>query len=64
MRLSGFPTTFSTASNVYRAMVAKRFGGEERTPAEFCRLIEAISEADDSAGWVASFGSGARYLAA
>jgi hypothetical protein len=27
---------------VYRAMVAKRFGGEERTPAEFCRLIEAI----------------------
>ena len=45
-------------------MVAKRFGGEERTPAEFCRLIEAISEADDSAGWVASFGSGARYLAA
>ena len=49
---------------VYRAMVAKRFGGEERTPAEFCRLIEAISEADGSAGWVASFGSGARYLAA
>jgi alkylation response protein AidB-like acyl-CoA dehydrogenase len=28
---------------VYRAMVAKRFGGEERTPAEFCRLIETIS---------------------
>lgn len=49
---------------VYRAMVAKRFGGEERTPAEFCHLIEAISEADGSAGWVASFGSGARYLAA
>jgi indole-3-acetate monooxygenase len=49
---------------VYRAMVAKRFGGEERTPAEFCRLIEAISEADGSAGWVASFGSSACYLAA
>jgi alkylation response protein AidB-like acyl-CoA dehydrogenase len=49
---------------VYRAMVAKRFGGEERTPAEFCRLIEAISEADGSAGWVASFGSAACYLAA
>ncbi|MDA9399900.1 MULTISPECIES: flavin-dependent monooxygenase [unclassified Bradyrhizobium] len=49
---------------VYRAMVAKRFGGEERTPADFCRLIERISEADGSAGWVASFGDGARYLAA
>ncbi|WP_316174344.1 MULTISPECIES: acyl-CoA dehydrogenase family protein [unclassified Bradyrhizobium] len=49
---------------VYRAMVAKRFGGEERSPAEFCRLIEAISEADGSAGWVASFGSAAGYLAA
>ena len=48
---------------VYRAMVAKRFGGEERTPAEFCRLIERISEADGSAGWVASFGSAACYLA-
>jgi alkylation response protein AidB-like acyl-CoA dehydrogenase len=49
---------------VYRAMVAKRFGGDERTPAEFCRLIEAISEADGSAGWVASFGGSAGYLAA
>ncbi|MBR1069801.1 flavin-dependent monooxygenase [Bradyrhizobium liaoningense] len=49
---------------IYRAMVAKRFGGEERTPAEFCRQIERISEADGSAGWVASFGDGARYLAA
>ncbi len=49
---------------VYRAMVAKRFGGEERTPSEFCRLIEMISEADGSAGWVASFGSAAGYLAA
>jgi alkylation response protein AidB-like acyl-CoA dehydrogenase len=49
---------------VYRAMVAKRFGGEEWTPAEFCRLIESISEADGSAGWVASFGSAACYLAA
>ncbi|WP_426441177.1 acyl-CoA dehydrogenase family protein [Bradyrhizobium genosp. P] len=49
---------------VYRAMVARRFGGEERTPAEFCRMIERISEADGSAGWVASFGSAACYLAA
>ncbi|KRP98742.1 acyl-CoA dehydrogenase [Bradyrhizobium yuanmingense] len=49
---------------VYRAMVPKRFGGEERTPSEFCRLIERISEADGSAGWVASFGYAACELAA
>ncbi|WP_271518764.1 acyl-CoA dehydrogenase family protein [Bradyrhizobium sp. CCBAU 53380] len=49
---------------VYRAIAAKRFGGEERTTADFCRLVERISEADGSAGWVASFGDGARYLAA
>ncbi|MCK8785954.1 flavin-dependent monooxygenase [Roseomonas sp. NAR14] len=49
---------------VYRAMVSRRFGGEERSPAEFCRLIERISAADGSAGWVASFGAAATYLAA
>ncbi|WP_246775075.1 acyl-CoA dehydrogenase family protein [Bradyrhizobium diazoefficiens] len=49
---------------VYRAMVAKCFGGEERTPAAFCRMIERISAADGSAGWVASFGGAACYLAA
>src|SRR5258708_17662259 len=47
---------------VYRAMVAKRLGGEARTPSEFCRLIEMISEADGSAGWGPSLGSAARYL--
>lgn len=49
---------------IYRAMVAKTFGGDERSPAEFCRAIEAISEADGSVGWVASFGGAATYLAA
>lgn len=49
---------------VYRALVAKRFGGDERSPAEFCQLIERIAEADGSAGWVASFGIGGVYLAA
>ena len=49
---------------VYRALVAKRFGGDEKSPAEFCRLIERISQADGSAGWVASFGIGGVYLAA
>lgn len=49
---------------VYRALVAKRFGGDEKSPAEFCELIETISKADGSAGWVASFGIGGVYLAA
>lgn len=48
---------------VYRALVAKRFGGDELTPAEFLHLIERISTADGSAGWVASFGVSALYLA-
>lgn len=49
---------------LYRAIVARRFGGLEMPPAEFCRLIETISEADGSAGWVASFGVSGTYLAA
>jgi alkylation response protein AidB-like acyl-CoA dehydrogenase len=49
---------------IYRALVPKRFGGDERSPAEFCRLIERISQADGSAGWVASFGMSPVYLAA
>lgn len=52
------------AVGVYRALVAKRFGGDEKSPAEFCRLVEQIAQADGSAGWVASFGIGAVYLAA
>lgn len=52
------------AVGVYRACVPKRFGGDELTPAEFCELIEKISTADGSAGWVASFGMGPVYLAA
>lgn len=52
------------ALGLYRAVVARRFGGDERSPAEFCRMIEAIAEADGSAGWVASFGVSATYLAA
>ncbi len=49
---------------IYRALVARRFGGEERGPAEFCRLIEDIAVADGSVAWVASFGVSATYLAA
>ncbi|WP_394237148.1 acyl-CoA dehydrogenase family protein [Niallia oryzisoli] len=49
---------------VYRAHAPRCFGGDASTPMEFLKLIEAISEADGSAGWVASFGSAAVYLAA
>lgn len=51
------------AVGVYRACVPKQFGGDECTPAEFCQLIEKISAADGSAGWVASFGMSPVYLA-
>ncbi len=49
---------------IYRALVPKRLGGEERSPREFCERIERIAQADGSAGWVASFGMGIVYLAA
>ncbi|MFM2278036.1 MAG: hypothetical protein RLZZ444_267 [Pseudomonadota bacterium] len=52
------------AVGVYRAFVPTRFGGDNLTPQAFCRLIEDISTADASAGWVASFGVSATYLAA
>ncbi len=47
---------------IYRAFVPKEFGGDERTPIEFLTAIEAIAEADGSAGWVASFGVCESYL--
>lgn len=51
-------------AGIYRAMVAKRFGGNEMSPASFLRLIETISQVDGSSGWVASFGFSAVYLSA
>ncbi len=51
-------------AGVYRAMVAKQFGGDEMHPSDFLRLIETISQADGSTGWVASFGFSAMYLSA
>lgn len=49
---------------VYRAATPRCFGGSGMAPANFLKLIERISAADASAGWVASFGSAAVYLAA
>jgi len=48
---------------IYRAFVPKEFGGDSRTPRQFLEVIEAISAADGSAGWVASFGMSPAYLA-
>ena len=47
---------------VFRALVPKRFGGTGGTPYQFCELIEKLSMADGSVGWVASFGMSPAYL--
>jgi alkylation response protein AidB-like acyl-CoA dehydrogenase len=52
------------AIGCYRAFVPERFGGDALSPAAFCRLIETISAADASTGWVASFGVSSTYLSA
>jgi alkylation response protein AidB-like acyl-CoA dehydrogenase len=49
---------------IYRAATPKCFGGDALAPGLFLQMIERISEADGSAGWVASFGSAGVYLAA
>lgn len=49
---------------VYRAATPLCFGGSGLAPAAFLELVEQISEADGSVGWVASFGSASVYLAA
>jgi hypothetical protein len=41
----------------------RSFGGDEKSPADFLHLLEAISTHDGSAGWVASFGVSHMYLA-
>ncbi len=63
-QLSGDIVSLLKQAGVYRALVAKRFGGDEASPAEFLQLIEKISIADGSTGWVASFGFSAIYLSA
>lgn len=51
-------------AGIYRALVAKRFGGDEVSPSEFLRMIEKISSVNAATGWVASFGFSAIYLSA
>lgn len=47
---------------IYRALVPEQFCGSGSTAGQFLRMIEAISAADGSAGWVASFGFATKYL--
>lgn len=49
---------------VFRAATPQCFGGSGMSPTNFLKLIETISSADGSVGWVASFGSASVYLAA
>lgn len=49
---------------IYSAHAPQCFGGDGRSPMEFLKMIEDISTADGSTGWVASFGSAQVYLAA
>ncbi|WP_144097463.1 acyl-CoA dehydrogenase family protein [Croceicoccus sediminis] len=51
-------------AGIYRMLVAKQFGGDQASPADFLRLIERIASHDPSTGWVASFGFSAIYLSA
>lgn len=48
---------------LYRLLVPKSLGGDEIGPVSFLRVVERISAADGSAGWVASFAGAAVYLA-
>lgn len=48
---------------IYRALVAKRYGGDECSPVDFLAMVERLSQADGSVGWVASFGVSCMYLA-
>ena len=40
-------------AGVFRAMASREFGGDELPPSDFLRLVERISMADGSTGWIA-----------
>lgn len=50
------------ALGVYRGLVPEQFGGAGWGARRFMELIEEISAADGSAGWVASFGFATKYI--
>jgi len=47
---------------LYGAFVPRQLGGNPISPSEFMRLIERLSVADGSTGWVASFAFATKYL--
>jgi alkylation response protein AidB-like acyl-CoA dehydrogenase len=51
-------------AGIFRSGTPRKFGGEALAPAPFLAMVERISKADGSAGWVAAFGSANTYLAA
>lgn len=51
-------------AGIFRSGTPRKFGGEALAPAAFLAMVERISKADGSAGWVAAFGSANTYLAA
>jgi len=50
------------AIGLYGAFVPKALGGSPISPTEFMKIIERISMADGSTGWVASFAFLTKYL--
>lgn len=50
------------ALGIYRSLVPEQFGGAGWSARRFLEMIEKISAADGSAGWVASFGFATKYL--
>lgn len=50
------------AIGLYGAFVPKQLGGTPISPTEFMKLIERLSIADGSTGWVASFAFATKYL--
>ena len=51
-------------ARLFRTLLPRDAGGEEISPAEFCRMIEIIAAADASTAWCVGQGSGCSMAAA
>jgi alkylation response protein AidB-like acyl-CoA dehydrogenase len=51
-------------AGIFRASTPRRFGGDALPPSVFLEMVERVSAADGSAGWVSAFGSANTYIAA
>lgn len=52
------------AARIFRSSTPGKFGGDALPPHCFLPMVERVSEADGSAGWIAAFGSANTYIAA